>query len=149
MQALKQEPSSVPLQDLFPPTRTSPRRWLPWVGAASWLTLIGSASILLPQYIPVTQAEALMLSLGSAIFCNLLVLRSQVYFLHNWLYDNHWFPEWDSWAMDQEEEAEWEAEVLALLRSGRKFEAIQLVRSYTECNLSEAKEFINTLEAQH
>ena len=45
------------------------------------------------------------------------------------------------------EEAELEAEVLALLNAGRKFEAIQLVRSYTDCTLHEAKEFIYALES--
>ena len=49
--------------------------------------------------------------------------------------------------MDQEEEEELEAEVLALLNAGRKFEAIQLVRSYTDCTLHEAKEFIYALES--
>jgi len=49
--------------------------------------------------------------------------------------------------MDQEEEAELEAEVLSLLTAGRKFEAIQLVRSYTDCTLHEAKEFIYALES--
>ena len=93
-----------------------------------WL-LIGSTSLVLPQYLPVTQAEAL-LSISSVILCNLLVLRTQVYFLNNWLYDNQWFPDWDNWTMDQEEEAELEAEVVALLNAGRKLEAIQLVRSY-------------------
>ena len=111
------------------------------------MALIGSTSLVLPQYLPVTQAEALLLSISSAILCNLLVLRTQVYFLNNWLYDNQWFPDWDNWTMDQEEEAELEAEVVALLNAGRKFEAIQLVRSYTDCTLHEAKEFIYALES--
>jgi hypothetical protein len=147
MQAAKHERSQDSQEDLLPPTRTTPRRWLPWVGALSWMALIGSTSLVMPQYFSVTQAEALLLSIGSAILCNLLVLRTQVYFLNNWLYDNQWFPDWDNWTMDQEEEAELEAEVLALLNSGRKFEAIQLVRSYTDCTLHEAKEFIYALES--
>ena len=50
-------------------------------------------------------------------------------------------------AGELEEEAELEAEVVALLNAGRKFEAIQLVRSYTDCTLHEAKEFIYALES--
>ena len=147
MQAAKHERSQNSSEDLLPSSQTAPRRWLPWAGALSWMALIGSTSLVLPQYLPVTQAEALLLSIGSAILCNLLVLRTQVYFLNNWLYDNQWFPDWENWAMDQEEEAELEAEVLSLLNAGRKFEAIQLVRSYTDCTLHEAKEFIYALES--
>ena len=147
MQAAKHERSQDSPEALLPSSQTAPRRWLPRAGALSWMALIGSTSLVLPQYLPVTQAEALLLSIGSAILCNLLVLRTQVYFLNNWLYDNQWFPDWDNWTMDQEEEAELEAEVLALLNVGRKFEAIQLVRSYTDCTLHEAKEFIYALES--
>ena len=110
MQAAKHERSQDSPEDLLPSSQTAPRRWLPWAGALSWMALIGSTSLVLPQYLPVTQAEALLLSIGSAILCNLLVLRTQVYFLNNWLYDNQWFPDWDNWTMDQEEEAELEAE---------------------------------------
>ena len=78
MQAAKHERSQDSQEDLLPSSQTAPRRWLPWAGALSWMALIGSTSLVLPQYLPVTQAEALLLSIGSAIFCNLLVLQAQV-----------------------------------------------------------------------
>jgi ribosomal protein L7/L12 len=71
-----------------------------------------------------------------------------VHFLHNWLHENQWFPEWEAYGMDQEEEEELEAEAITLLQHGRKFEAIQLVRSYTNCGVNEAKEYIRALESE-
>jgi hypothetical protein len=50
--------------------------------------------------------------------------------------------------MDSELSGEQIDQINAAIFAGRKIEAIKLYREYTDCGLKEAKEFVETLQAQ-